>query len=382
MVTTTFSPNNLSLYIHLPFCRKKCPYCSFYVIPYKEEVANQYIQTLKAEWSLYASQFKGCHLVSLYFGGGTPSLHPQGISELITFFKGYFDLSQTEITVEVNPEDGNKALFTLLKQSGVNRLSLGAQTLSNPLLHQIGRAHSTQTTESSIKQAQDLGLTNISIDLMTEIPDQTLSDVANTLDKIEALNVTHLSLYNLQIEKGTSFYKHKKAILAKTVDSSVGAQMLQTCVEKLTQIGFNRYEISAFCKPGFTSKHNVGYWIGRDFLGLGASSFSYLKGRRFQNVANINKYEKQVLAGIKPISFDEQLSQKGSLLELLALHLRLTEGFCLNAFEQQHGQLPSSTYRELERLVAEGLVNKQDSSFALSSKGTLFFDDVAPRVIA
>ena len=382
MVTTTFSDSDLSLYIHLPFCNKKCPYCSFYVIPYKESVADSYIESLKAEWALYKDSLKNRSLISLYFGGGTPSLHPQGIIEMIDLLKETFCLEKTEITVEVNPEDGSQALFDQLKGGGANRLSFGAQTLSNPLLTQIGRMHSTETTLSSIQTAQKCGFSNISIDLMTEIPGQILSDVESTLAQIERLNITHVSLYNLQIEKGTPFYKNKEAILKQTVDSKTAAKMITTCAESLKSIGFIRYEISAFCKEGFESKHNTGYWFGREFLGLGASSFSYMNKTRFQNIAHINKYKKLIEQGEKPINFTETLSGTASLLELLALHLRLMQGFSLTSFETQHGNLPKKTHGELEKLIDEGLLKQEGEKLSLSSKGSLFFDDIAPRIIA
>ncbi|PCI75597.1 coproporphyrinogen III oxidase [Candidatus Aerophobetes bacterium] len=383
LYSSTTTDQDFSIYVHLPFCRQKCPYCSFYVIPYKKSVANVYIETLKKEWDFYKKEFASRSLISLYFGGGTPSLHPEGVIELIALFKETFSMETTEISVEVNPEDGTLDLFKALKKAGVNRLSLGAQTLSNPLLKQIGRTHTTGSTLLSIENAKACGFSNISIDLMTELPTQTLNDIENTLNQIQNLDITHVSLYNLQIEKGTVFYKQKEQLVKKIASDEIAAQMLKTCIRELESMGFERYEISAFCKKGKASIHNLGYWTGREFLGLGASSFSYIKQERFQNFAHINRYTKLINESKKPIDFKEKLSPSASLLELFTLHLRLTQGFSLASFEHRHGKLSTITMKEIVKLCDENFIKKSQNGdlLSLSSKGALFFDEVAPRLI-
>lgn len=376
-----FNPDDFSIYVHLPFCSKKCPYCSFYVIPFQIAKAKAYTNLVKKEWSLYRCQFSSKKLISLYFGGGTPSLYPEGICALIKMIGEDFDLSDTEITVEVNPENGSQELFETLKKGGVNRISIGAQTFDDCLLKKIGRMHTAKETVDAINNCALAGISNISIDLMSELPGQTHGHITHTLDVIKTLPITHLSLYNLQIEPGTSFYKRRKQLVKEIASEVEASQMLINCFNFLEEMGFSRYEISAFAKEGKISKHNFGYWIGRPFLGLGASSFSYIDKERFQNIAHIGKYAKKIGSGDLAVDFREKLSIQGALLELLALHFRLTKGFDLKAFEKHHGNLPHESLLEIEKLENEQLIEKRKNLFALTLKGTLFFDEVAPRLI-
>jgi oxygen-independent coproporphyrinogen III oxidase len=376
-----FSPDDFSIYVHLPFCSKKCPYCSFYVIPFQIAKAKAYTDLVKKEWGLYRSLFTSKKLTSLYFGGGTPSLYPEGICALINAIGEDFDLSRTEITVEVNPENGSQKLFDTLKKGGVNRISIGAQTFDDALLKKIGRMHTAKETIDAINRCALVGISNISIDLMSELPGQTHEHITHTLDVIKTLPITHLSLYNLQIEPGTSFYKRRKQLEKELPKEKVASEMLINCFTSLEAMGFSRYEISAFAKEGKISKHNFGYWIGRPFLGLGASSFSYLDKERFQNIPHIGKYAKKIDSGDLAINFREKLCSQAALLELLALHFRLIKGFDLKAFQDHHGYLPKESLVEIEKLEKEQLIEKRKDLFALTPKGALFFDEVAPRLI-
>jgi oxygen-independent coproporphyrinogen-3 oxidase len=358
----------ISLYFHIPFCEKKCPYCHFYVIPNRASHRALLADALKLEWERELPKIQDKKIVSVYFGGGTPTLFPQ-ISDALQRIP-YEENS--ERTVEANPENGSLALFKTLKQAGFNRLSLGVQSLDDRSLSTLERTHSAIKAKEAIFQARDAGFTNISIDLMYDLPGQTESSWRYTLDQIADLPIQHLSLYNLTIEPHTSFYK-RKVILPHEEES---LRFLGAAVQTLEEIGLKRYEISAFAKPGFESRHNIGYWTGRPFLGFGPSAFSYWEGERFQNTPNLNRYAALLKQGHSPVSFREKLPYPKNVCELLAIRLRLFEGVDVSQIE-----LPSITHKSLEKLIEKGWLVKEETRLSLSNAGRLFYDAIAEELI-
>ena len=357
-----------SLYIHVPFCTRKCDYCHFYVIPDKESHKKLYLEALRSE--LRTNKAEG-NPVSLYFGGGTPSLlAPDAIAEIIDTIA---PPSTCEITLEANPETVSQTRMEAFRAAGVNRISLGVQTFDSPLLGTLGRLHTADKAREAIMTTSEAGFDNISIDLMYDLPHQTVESWERTLAEIRTLPITHLSLYNLTIEPHTVFFK-KRASLALP-DEETSLTMLQRAIETLRLAGFGRYEISAFAKEGFYSRHNTGYWTGRPFLGLGPSAFSYWENRRFRNSANLNIYARQIRAGVEPIDFEETLSPTARLKEALAIRLRLLEPFDLPL------NLPQETITSLQELQQQGLVTVEDNKISLTERGTLFYDTVATELI-
>jgi oxygen-independent coproporphyrinogen-3 oxidase len=358
----------ISLYFHIPFCTKKCPYCHFYVIPNRGNDHLLLKEGLRLEWERQKPLTIGKKIVSIYFGGGTPTLFgAQALGEVLSWIGPV----EAEITVEGNPEDGSPELFAALKAVGVNRISLGVQSLDDRSLQVLERTHSAQKAKQSIQFACDAGLENISIDLMYDLPDQTESSWCYTLDQLKELPIQHLSLYNLTIEPHTSFSK-RKLNLPKAEES---LKFLYRAMETLDHLGFDRYEISAFAKPGKESRHNLGYWTFRPFLGLGPSAFSYWNGERFQNIANLQKYLKSLQAGLSPVDFRETLPYPQNFKERLAVGLRLKEGFLLPS------ELPNETTLALQTLIKDNFITQSHYRVQLTERGKLFYDTVASELI-
>lgn len=367
----------LSLYFHIPFCTKKCDYCHFFVLPDKDPLKEQLMEGLKLEWALRTPLLKDAQIPTLYFGGGTPALFgPEKIGELIAWLPP--DPAR-EITLEANPENITLPLMEAYARAGINRVSIGLQTLDTPLLQTLGRIHSAEKAEEAVHLTYAAGIKNISVDLMYDLPGQTLQSWQETLQRAIQLPITHLSLYNLTFEPHTSFFKRKDLLLKQVPNPDVSLQMIESAVETLAQGGLSRYEISAFAKPGYRSNHNLGYWTARPFLGLGPSAFSYSEGCRFRNVAHLGKYLSALREGQYPIDFEEKLPPDEALRELFAVQLRILEGVDLARFEQQQGKI---TFRDtLEALCKQELLLQEGSLYKLSPKGTLFYDSVAVEII-
>lgn len=357
-------PHSYSLYFHVPFCTQKCGYCHFYVIPNQERFQAIYMEALKQELALRRPFLpKEGKLVSLYFGGGTPSL--LGADRIETILSWINPSEEVEVTLEANP-DSPSFIFP-----GINRMSLGVQSFDQNLLTTLTRTHNAQKAEEAVYAIAESGIENISIDLMYDLPGQTLKSWEQTLDRALKLPLTHLSLYNLTIEPHTSFYKHRKQLQSQLPNDESSLKMLQLAVDKLESAGFERYEISAFCKPAFHSRHNTGYWKGRPFLGFGPSAFSYWEGARFRNCAHLNRYAHALKETRFPIDFYEKLSAIEALKEGLAIRLRMREG--VEAWPREFKILYS-------QLCAEGFLDPLH--LTLTQKGILFHDTVAEIIMA
>lgn len=374
----------ISLYFHIPFCTKKCHYCHFFVLPDKPDLHKQLIDGLKLEMAQWATQLKNKRLASIYFGGGTPSLlAPTEIHELLEELNTYipFDPKSIEITLEANPETITQEKMAAFAKEGINRVSIGVQTLDDHLLHKLGRTHRAQTSIDTIKITADAGIKNISIDLMYDIPGQTLASWQHTLEQIAPLPITHLSLYNLTIEPNTVFFKYQESLKKILPDAECSADMYKTAIAVLTKCGLEQYEISAFARDGQYSKHNVGYWTARPFLGFGPSAFSYWENKRFRSVAQFNRYLSALEKGLSPIDFTEELAPKDQLNELLAIALRLRYGVDCIEFEKNYGTLDPVTHQALKSLVAQGLLQQEGHRFSLTDHGVLFYDTIAVEII-
>lgn len=369
MVTST----EISLYIHIPFCKHKCPYCHFYVIGDKECFKQQLLEGLKTEWAMIAPHFEGKKLVSVYFGGGTPTLFgPKRIAEVLSWLP---DHSEAEITIETNPEELSD--YSQWRDIGINRISLGVQSLSSNELAVLDRRHKPEQAIQAIWAIKNAGIDNITIDLMYDLPGQTIQSWTNTLSCINSLPITHLSLYNLTIEPDAAFFRREKQLKAMMPDQDTSAEMYALAQHHLQSAGFTQYEISAFCKDNLYSRHNIGYWTGRHFYGMGPSAFSFDGNKRFRNVANLNRYCTLLAQNSSPIDFEEPLDSKNRKKELLALEFRLLEGFNLTKF----GQLEPDTLKALHYLESVELIERKNSHVRLSPKGILFYDTVASELI-
>ncbi|MEZ5314597.1 MAG: radical SAM family heme chaperone HemW [Chlamydiales bacterium] len=352
-----------SLYFHVPFCVQKCGYCHFYVLPFREDSQKIYLQALKKEWDLrhhFLSQKE--RLISIYFGGGTPSLlGPKAIEMILSWINPD---KEVEVTLEINPET------SCFHFPGINRISLGVQSFDSILLKKLTRTHTAKKAEETIDQFASSGLQNISIDLMYDLPEQTLESWEATLKKASSLPISHISLYNLTIEPHTSFYQHRTTLLPQIPPPKISAKMLKMAINQLKTFGFKQYEISAFSKSHCESRHNTGYWEGRPFLGFGPSAFSYWKGARFQNCANLNRYIKLLDQNQLPTDFYEKLPPIEATKEILALKLRLLKG--VNSWPYRF----KSIYK---KLCDQGFLNPY--TLNLSDRGILFHDSVGEIIM-
>lgn len=366
---------NGSLYFHVPFCTKKCDYCHFYVIPDQAHQHALYLDALKREWEFRRAEFEGINLKSVYFGGGTPSLlAPNAFEEILSWLPLN---DQCEITLEANPESVTLDRMRAYAQAGINRVSLGVQSLEDELLQKISRKHSAHDAKEAVRNVHRAGIENITIDLMYDLPTQTLALWKSTLNQVQELPITHLSLYNLTIEPHTVFYKYRQKLAMQVPNPEISRDMYCTAVEKLESFGLMQYEISAFAHPGKESRHNVGYWTARPFLGLGPSAFSYWNAKRFRNSCNFNKWQQQCNVGMDPADFEEQLPPDARKRELLTVRLRLKEGIDLNDFEP----LEPETKRTLEKYNKMAFLEIDGSKVRLTKEGQLFYDSIATDLV-
>lgn len=351
-----------SLYIHVPFCTRKCDYCHFFVIPHQNRFVETYLKALKKEIEFRQVPKEG--LLSIYFGGGTPSLlNPSVLHEILSLLP-----KAEEITIEVNPE--NTSFLKEFKEIGINRISMGVQSFDDHLLTELSRRHMAKGALDAIWQAKEAGFDNISIDLMYDIPKQTEKSWNKTLEKAVTLPITHLSLYNLTIEPHTAFYKKRNELKCFLPNEQSSLNMLQEAVKILESSGLMRYEISAFAKKGFESVHNMGYWTARPFLGMGPSAFSYWEGKRFKNASSLTKWAKALEENKDPLDFEESLSHVAKEKELLAIGLRVLRGV---PYTQSHSSV--------KKLISEGLLSLQKNVLKLTKRGQLFYDYIAEEII-
>lgn len=335
------------------------------------------------EWRLRLPQLKGKRIVSIYFGGGTPTkLTPSSYQRLIHEISQEIDfIPSCEVTLEANPEDITLANMQAYRQAGINRVSIGVQSLEEEELIRLGRTHTAHRAVQAILETYEAGITNLSIDLMFELPFQTVHSWQKTLQALSLLPITHLSLYNLTIEPHTAFFKQRKKLEKALASEEEKKEMLEQAVVSLEGMGLARYEISAFAKQGFHSHHNSGYWLARPFLGFGPSAFSYWDKERFSNETNFQHYLKAVQEKRFPVSFRERLDHFQHLKELLVVQLRLTCGIDLNEFCAFHGSLLEETHQIIGKLIERGWLQKKGKRLCLSREGQLFYDSIAVELI-
>lgn len=320
---------------------------------------------------------------SIYFGGGTPTLF--GIDRLRILLemirKEITPTTNIEITIEANPETLTRCYLHSLREIGINRLSVGVQSLDSDLLQMLGRNHSVQTIEKALLDASEVGFNNISIDIMYEIPKQTWESWEKTVARALYLPITHISLYNLTFEKGTPFYKKYDHLKTYLPSQEEGAKMLQYAVTTWEAAGMKRYEISAFARQEkYRSQHNLGYWTGRLFLGFGPSAFGYINGERMQNMFPLKQYAEALVQGKEAVHFREKLEYPNNMRELLAIHLRILEGLSLNKFRRLYG-IDGETEKVIVSLIKKGWLKEMEKYLQLTETGILFYDSIAIELI-
>lgn len=362
----------IGLYLHIPFCRGKCPYCDFYSMRADAARMDAYTQALQkamAEWAQQTQREAG----TLYFGGGTPSLlGGERITALISTVRAHFALENAEITVECNPSDADGHLFEALALAGVNRISLGLQSAVDEERRALGRRAGAKEAAACIRLAQAAGISNLSLDLMLGIPGQTADSLRRSVDFCAEAGVRHVSAYLLKIEENTLFARRRESLPLPDEDT-VCALYEQACAW-LAGAGFAQYEISNFAQPGFESRHNLNYWNAGEYLGLGASAHSFLAGKRFFYPRDIDAF----LRGEAPVPDGEG----GSFEEYAMLRLRLTEGLREEAVIKRCGHgIPAGMRGAAKRLEAYGVTIQNIDGIRLTRKGFLLSNTVIAQLL-
>lgn len=358
-----------NVYIHIPFCKGgKCNYCSF--VSYEHlELKDKYLAALKRQ---IESDYKGEALNTLYFGGGTPSLlKPIEVKELIKLFN--ID-ENTEITLEANPESVSEDYFKELKKSGVNRLSIGAQTFDDEVLKLIGRKHNSAQIVSAVKGAQAAGFDNISFDLIYGLPSQEIKDFENDLKKVIELKVQHVSLYGLKIDESCYFYDNPPELSLPNLDAQ--ADMYIKAVKVLKKAKFEHYEISNFAKKGFESKHNLNYWDNNTYYGFGAAASGYLGNLRYTNQRDIKLYIRDPFLRIS----ETKLSKQEVMEEAIFLGLRKVEGIDVQKINSQFKINFEEKYAKILDKFSNFFIQTQNG-YALTQEGIMISNEILAEFI-
>ena len=362
----------LGLYIHIPFCVKKCKYCDFNSFKLNLDEKIKYLNALGKEMELYKEEFKDKEIDSIFVGGGTPSiLNENEIKTLFANIKANFKIkSDAEITMECNPGTLTIQKLKTMKDYGVNRLSIGLQAVQNHHLNYIGRIHTFEEFEKNYYEAKAVGFKNINIDLMYALPNQSREDWIESLEKVVKLNPTHISAYSLILEENTELFDMYERKEFKLLDEDTDIEMYEYTINYLEANGYNQYEISNYAKSGFECKHNILYWKCENYIGLGVSSAGFLDGKRYNNICDIDEYEEIILSGKKPIEWEENISMKDKIEESIFLGLRMNEGIKFKDFKEKYDFDFTEEYKEeIEKLKKSNLIDINDEGMRLTQKG-------------
>ncbi|WP_010097068.1 radical SAM family heme chaperone HemW [Ornithinibacillus scapharcae] len=367
-----------SVYIHIPFCQHICHYCDFTKIFYDEQMATDYLDALANEINTQVLGEKN-PVKTIFIGGGTPTaLTTSQLRTLLSFIEKKFDVYNCEeYTIEANPGDFDEEKAKLLKDFGINRVSLGVQVFDDVMLKELGRAHRVKDVYKTVELLQKYGITNISLDLIYSLPHQTAEHFGRTVTEALSFGLPHYSAYSLQIEPKTIFYnRHKKGQLHRPQQEEE-VSMYEILKQKMKQSGLNQYEISNFAKSGYESKHNLTYWNNDYYWGFGAGASGYLPGKRTLNIRPIPAYIKQAKEDGKPLLKVESIGLKERIEEELFLGLRKLEGINKVDFQTKFGFSHEVLFKdEIAHLVQKGWLIEDKETLHLSEHGVLFGNDV------
>lgn len=368
------------LYIHIPFCISKCPYCDFFsIVSGDEQLKTRYIRALKKEMALYGQKIKGTKLASIFIGGGTPTILEgcQLSAILSSCYTNFIMDKEAEITVEANPGTIDKEKIKKLYLAGINRISIGAQSFNDRMLKKIGRIHTKKDILTAYQLAREAGFKNINIDIMFGLPGESRKEFRQTLSELISLKPEHISLYALTIEPGTALFEFVKEGKVKIPSDSFINQLFLEAIDTLTVNGYEHYEISNFALPGKRCIHNQIYWKNQPYLGVGVESSSYLDYKRYKNMRDLNKYILLLDYGILPISFQEILPFKERMVETIILRLRTIEGLAKKEFKHLFDmEIEEIFHKELEFLKTQGLLAENETHYHLTKQGILLANNV------
>lgn len=349
----------LGLYLHIPFCLRKCHYCDFVITTQRStQDRERFFRALEKEIVYARSQYGRLHFNTLYLGGGTPSeLSGEEMKRLMALLRESFDFeSDCETTCEMNPENADQERLEIYFQLGINRISLGVQAFQDRLLKDMGRSHSADDVAHVVRLLRKIGYKNISMDLICRLPDQTLQDMAESLKKILEFQPEQMTLYDLQVHPHTVYGVKQAGGELKLPDEEHHLQMVELAEERLVQAGYHHYEIANFAKPGFESRHNLIYWNNQEYLGLGPGAYSYLQGCRYQWAGSAASYLEKCEKGHWQPEVKDVLTEEEKEMETFLTGLRLTRGILLSQFKTIRNHLENKVqpFIELGHVAREG----------------------------
>jgi putative oxygen-independent coproporphyrinogen III oxidase len=375
--TTVLAPPPLSLYVHFPWCVRKCPYCDFnsYMLQGALD-ERRYVEALERDLEAQALDVSGREVVSIFFGGGTPSLFsPEAIGRVIAAARRHLKVSHdVEITMEANPGAIERSKFGEYRTAGLTRVSLGAQSFDPRRLEALGRIHSPDETRKAAEELHAAGLDNFNLDLMYALPGQDVAGAVRDVEEALALRPTHLSHYQLTIEVGTVF-AGKPPVLP---DEDVAAEMLAECQERMTAAGFERYEVSAYARPGRRCRHNLNYWGFGDYLGLGAGAHGKLSFPASGTIVRTlqQREPRRYLAAVPAVVTRKSVPRAELPFEFMLNALRLVDGFDMALYEARTGLQWSGVAAKVESLVDRGLLLRAGAGFRPSPQGLAFLNEL------
>jgi oxygen-independent coproporphyrinogen-3 oxidase len=374
MTSNNIKNADMGLYVHIPFCKSKCRYCSFFSQPIENHNPDRLIAALLAEMKRYPFLSS---VRTAYIGGGSPScLPPNSLIRLIEHISDNCN-NLTEFTVEFNPGQVDLQSLRTIRKLGVNRVSIGAQSFNQKELELLGRAHTVNCIYNSLQIAERAGFDNISIDLIFAIPGSTIKSWKSNLAKAVKLPISHISAYSLTYEESTPLTNAVHAGRLKTIDEQTDREMYELAIEMLEDAGFLQYEISNFAKPAYQCRHNLGYWLNRPFIGIGPSAASYLQNRRIKNISDIKKYIEAIESGKEPTDEFIELTPDDIASETAVLSLRLRNGIDIKKYQQQVGISVCDTFAEpINRYTVSGFIKQTNDRIYLTKKALPVADSI------
>ncbi|MEY2541556.1 MAG: hypothetical protein QOI22_1158 [Verrucomicrobiota bacterium] len=374
LADTAATPEEIHhLYVHIPFCARICPYCAFYKTRASYSETERFCEALAREVQAKSSQF-AIAPKTIFFGGGTPTaLSTAQLELLLRGFREHLDLSAiVEWTMEANPGSVSARKAEVLRQLGINRISLGVQSWDDQLLKLLGREHDSKQAEESCHILRNAGVSNINVDLMFGLPGQTIEQWRATLEKTSTLQPQHISAYCLTYEEDTEFFlRHARGELRQ--DSEADADFFDMTMSILQEAGYEQYEISNYARPGFSSSHNRAYWSGQNYLGIGPSAFSTVGMQRWQNIADYREYAARLFDGRSTVDKIEELTSDMKRTEKIALALRTRDGISVETLEPFK--------EETREFVKLGLLEQSNGNFVLTRAGKSLADSVAEAFV-
>ncbi|MCM3784506.1 radical SAM family heme chaperone HemW [Neobacillus mesonae] len=373
-----------AVYLHIPFCTNKCFYCDFNSYVLKDQPVMKYLEALEREMEYTVTKTPPGEIKTIFVGGGTPTvLKPDEMAYFLKSVRTYFPnwAEDIEFSMEANPGTTDLEKLSVMKEGGVNRVSFGVQAFQNELLTGIGRIHNTDDVYRSLENARKAGLTNLSIDLMFGLPNQTVEMLSESVTKALELGLPHYSIYGLKVEENTLFHTLFQKNQLPLPDEEHELKMYLHLMERMKEAGYDQYEISNFAKPGMQSRHNMTYWRNEDYYGLGAGAHGYVGRERHMNVRGVNPYIEATEQGLPRLD-TLSVSKEEAMEDFMMVGLRMLEGVSSASFEEQFGEKIEDIFsKPLHKMLHAGLLDATGEGYRLSSQGVLYGNEVFAEFI-